>query len=61
MENIQKTPKKGNYTGSQHWIIRFRASSDLRERIQRVAKEEELCVAALVRKLVVDALLKFPV
>ena len=60
MENTQKTLKKGGYSGDRNLIVRFRASAALYERIQHVAREEELSVAALVRKLVVDTLEKFP-
>ncbi len=58
MESIQ-TRKKGPYIGQKE-VLRFRASSDLHQRLKSVALDEELCLAALIRKLVVDALEKFP-
>jgi hypothetical protein len=59
MESTQTIGKKGRYTG-QNEIIRFRASIDLYERLKYVASEEELCLAGLVRKLVIDSLERFP-
>jgi hypothetical protein len=60
MENTPKIPKKANYSGNQTIIVRFRASRGLYEKLQHVAQEEELCLAALVRRLVLDSLKKFP-
>ena len=60
MESSQKTVKKGGYLRDQHLIVRFRASAALYERLKHVAQEEEMCLAALVRKLVLDSLQKFP-
>ena len=59
MKSVQTVRKKGHYTG-QNEIIRFRASNHLHERLKHLASEEELCLAGLVRKLVLDALEKFP-
>ncbi len=58
MEPAQIMRKKGHYTGQKE-IIRFRASSDLHERLKNLAQDEELCIAALVRKLVLDRLEQF--
>jgi hypothetical protein len=60
MESSRKIAKKGGYSGDQRVIIRFRASDALHERLKHVAQEEEMCLAALVRKLVIDSLEKFP-
>jgi hypothetical protein len=58
MESTQSIRRKGHYTGQKE-IIRFRASSDLHERLKNLAQDEELCIAALVRKLVLDRLEQF--
>ena len=49
--------KKGGYSNQPH-IVRFRASTDLYEALQRLARIEGLCVAAVVRRLVVSGLEK---
>lgn len=49
-----------NGRGIQSFIVRFRVSPDLHERLTMLAHEEELCLAAFVRKLVLDSLKKFP-
>lgn len=58
MENTQKKLRKGGYTGDQRWIVRFRASTSLHQTLQRLAHKERLCLAALVRRLVVAGLEK---
>jgi hypothetical protein len=55
----QSIRKKGRYTGQQQ-VIRFRASTDLHQPLKLLAHDEELCLAALVRKLVTDRLQQFP-
>ncbi len=59
MESGQISRKKGPYIG-QNEIIRFRASTELHERLINLAEDEELSLAALVRKLVTDRLKQFP-
>ncbi len=58
MGNIPRTLKKGGYAGDQRQIVRFRASAELHKRIQELARRQELCIAALVRRLVVIGLEK---
>jgi hypothetical protein len=60
MESSKKKSEKGGCSGQQTIIIRFRVSDALHERLKQVAQEEEMCLAALVRKLVLDSLDKFP-
>jgi hypothetical protein len=59
MKSVQTVRKKGHYVGQKE-IIRFRSSSDLHDRLKNLAEDEELCLAALVRKLVTDRLQQFP-
>jgi hypothetical protein len=56
MTTQQKTFKKGGYIGNQTRIVRFRASDGLHEQLQDLAHKQGLCVAAVVRKLVVAGL-----
>jgi hypothetical protein len=58
MKTPRKTLRKGGYTGDQSQIIRFRASAGLYEKLQGLAHEQELCLAAVVRKLVLEGLEK---
>lgn len=58
MEKLLKTLKKGGYLGNQRQIVRFRASAGLYEKLQDLAHEQGLCLAAVVRKLVLEGLEK---
>ncbi|MGO9122866.1 MAG: hypothetical protein ACLQPD_35255 [Desulfomonilaceae bacterium] len=49
--------KKGGYS-HQPQIVRFRASIALHEALRRLAEKEGLCVAAVVRGLVLAGLQK---
>jgi hypothetical protein len=60
MESASKTGKENSERKIQQFIVRFRASTALQERLKKLAKEEELCLSAFVRKLVLDGLKKFP-
>ncbi|MGO9119740.1 MAG: hypothetical protein ACLQPD_19270 [Desulfomonilaceae bacterium] len=60
METSKKSLKKGGNSGTQRAIIRFRASDALHERLKYLAAQEEMCLAGLVRRLVLDSLKKFP-
>ena len=51
MNDALRPLKKGGYS-NQPRIVRFRASTDLYEALQRLSKIEGLCVAAVVRRLV---------
>ena len=52
-----KSLKKG---GNRSVIVRFRASNALHERLKHLAEIEEMTLAGLVRRLVLDTLAKFP-
>ncbi len=56
----QKSTKKEDHSRKQSSIVRFRAATELQERLKKVAAEEEMSVGALVRKFVVSTLDKFP-
>jgi hypothetical protein len=56
MKNVPKTLKKGGYSGDQDQIVRFRASAEFHEKLQDLAHEQGLCLAALVRRLVLTGL-----
>jgi len=58
MTNPPGTLKKGGYSGDQNIIVRFRASAGLYEKLQNLAHQEGLCLAALVRGLVLVGLEK---
>ncbi|MGO9119540.1 MAG: hypothetical protein ACLQPD_18265 [Desulfomonilaceae bacterium] len=58
MRNIPRTLKKGGYAGDQRQIVRFRVSDGMYEKLQDMAHEKGLCLAALVRKLVITGLEK---
>ncbi len=58
MKNSPKVCRKGGYTGHQIWSVRFRASSGLYKALQRLAESQNLCVAAVVRGLVLAGLEK---
>jgi hypothetical protein len=60
MESSKKTSRKHSNSANQSLIVRFRASSLLHERLKKLAEEEELCLSAFVRRLVLDSLEKFP-
>jgi len=60
MKSCKKSLKKGGNTGNQSAIVRFRASDVLHERLKYLAREEEMSLAALVKRLVLDSLKKFP-
>ncbi|MGO9122878.1 MAG: hypothetical protein ACLQPD_35315 [Desulfomonilaceae bacterium] len=49
---------KGGYLGNQRLVVRFRVSAALHEKIRELARRQELCLAAAVRKLVVVGLEK---
>jgi hypothetical protein len=57
MNNALRPLRKGGYS-NQPQIVRFRASTGLYEALQRLAKVDGLCVAAVVRRLVVAGLEK---
>lgn len=59
MRNSPRTLQKGGYTGNQNIIVRFRASAGLYEKLQEMARQQGLCLAALVRKLVITGHEKF--
>ena len=58
MKDKPRILRKGGYSGDQRWIVRFRSSTSLHETLQRLAEKEGLCLAALVRRLVVSGLEK---
>lgn len=58
MENPPGKLKKGGYTGDQTRIVRFRASAGLYEKLQDLAHQQGVCLAALVRGLVLIGLEK---
>jgi len=58
MGNISKTPRKGGYSGDQTEIIRCRVSAGLYEKLQSLARQQGLCLAAVMRKLVIASLEK---
>ncbi len=60
MASANKKSRKHPNSTNQSLIVRFRASADFYERLKELAEEEELCLAAFVRKLVLDSLKKFP-
>jgi hypothetical protein len=60
MESTKRTAKKNGNRSNQQLIVRFRASTGLHERLKKLAEEEELCLSAFVRRLVLDSLTKFP-
>ncbi len=50
----QRTKRlKGGYSGDQHYPVRFRASKDLYRTLVGIAENERLCLATLVRRLVI--------
>ena len=57
-----KSPKrkKAGPTGNQSVIVRFRASYALYKRLKCLAKQEEMSMAGLVKRLVLDTLSRFP-
>ncbi len=57
MESAQTIQKKDHHI--QKEIIRFRASTNLREHLTNLAHEEELSLAALVRRLIIERLEQF--
>jgi len=58
MKNSPRIRRKGGYSGDQRWLVRFRATTGLYEALQRHAEKENLCVAAVVRSLVLAGLEK---
>jgi len=56
----RKSLKKAGNTGNQSVIIRFRGSDKLHKRLKFLAGEEETSLSDLIRRLVLDALKKFP-
>jgi hypothetical protein len=58
MTNPPGPLKKGGYIGNQTRIVRFRASDGLHEQLQDLAHKQGICVAAVVRKLVLAGLEK---
>jgi hypothetical protein len=52
-----KSLKKG---GNQSVIVRFRASNSLHKRLKCLAEEEEMSLSALLKRMVLDTLAKFP-
>jgi hypothetical protein len=58
MKDKPRILRKGGYSGDQQWIVRFRSSTSLHETLKRLAEQEGLCLAALVRRLVVAGLEK---
>jgi hypothetical protein len=58
MTNPPGTLKKGGYSGDQTRIVRFRASAGLYEKLQEMAHQQGLCLAAVVRGLVLTGLEK---
>ena len=59
MKPPKKSLKKGSYS-AQPFIVRFRASNILYERLRKLSLEEEMCLAGFIRKLVETALQRFP-
>ena len=60
MQSCKKSSKKADAIGNQSVIVRFRAAKPLHERLKYLAREEEMSLAALVKRLVLDSLKKFP-
>lgn len=56
----QKVKKSGHDGSREQVIVRFRSSNDLHERLKSLAEDEEMSLAGLVKKLVLDSLKKFP-
>jgi len=56
MGNIPGTVKKGGYSGNQRLVIRFRASDALHQQLQKLARQQGVCLATLVRRLVLVGL-----
>jgi predicted HicB family RNase H-like nuclease len=61
MKSSNQNKKNSGHNGSRgQVIVRFRASNDLHERLKSLAEDEEMSLAGLVKKLVLDSLKKFP-
>jgi hypothetical protein len=60
MKSSNDTAAQHSNSSHQSIIVRFRTSAPLHERLTKIAAEEELCLAALVRKLILTALERFP-
>jgi hypothetical protein len=60
MENTRKKVTKGSDSAAQAWIIKFRSSDALYVKLETVAEEEEMCLAAQVQMMVLDRLERLP-
>lgn len=56
MGNLPGIVKKGGYLGNQRFVIRFRASDALHQQLQKLAGEQGVSLATLVRRLVLVGL-----
>jgi hypothetical protein len=56
----KKSSKKAGATSNGSVIVRFRASTALHNRLKYLAEVEEMSLAGLVKRLVLDTLTKFP-
>ncbi len=58
--NIKKSSEPRATNCNQAVIVRFRVSDALYMRLKSLAKDEEMSLGAFVRRVVIDALKKFP-